>query len=880
MCSLKSLFTHNSQSVVNKQNASYLLGVAKGNLEDLFNELKTSKKGLQESDSSERLKIYGENAIAHEKPPTWYFLLLRNFQNPFVVLMLVLGTISLVLRQYDSVIIISFMVFISVFMRFIQEYRASTAAEKLKALVSTTATVYRRKEEDSETKSYEINMTQLVPGDIIHLSAGDMVPADIRLISAKELFVSQSALTGESFPVEKDESIKIKEDIVNPLEMPNLCFMGTNVLNGSATAIVLTTNNRTYFGSLSSSITGQRSLTSFDIGINKVTWLLIRFIIVMVPCIFLINGLTKGEWLQAFLFALAIAIGLTPEMLPMIVTANLARGAVQMSKSKVVVKQLNAIQNFGAMDVLCTDKTGTLTQDRIILEKHLDIDGNENEEVLFYGYINSYYQTGLKNLMDIAVLEHTEIENEIKNDFKKVDEIPFDFTRRRMSVIVQKDSQTQLLICKGAVEETLSICEYVQMNGSKLPITPEIKEKINLLKKDLNQDGLRVLGVSYQEYEESTNKEYKVKDEQNLIFLGFLAFLDPPKFSAKKAIPLLNTYGVEVKVLTGDNELVTQKICNWVELESKGTLLGSQIEKMAEEELGEAVEKITIFAKLAPLQKARVIRALKNRGHTVGFLGDGINDAPALREADIGISVDTSVDIAKESSDIIMLEKNLMFLVDGVIEGRRTFGNIIKYIKMALSSNFGNVFSVLGASIFLPFLPMLSVQILLQNLLYDLSQTSIPFDHVDKEFLLKPRKWDPKGIAKFMFFIGPISSIFDYVTFGVLWFVFSANSVEKQALFQSGWFIEGLLSQTLIVHMIRTQKIPFFQSQPSLPLLFTTCLITAIGVFIPFSIVGSSIGLNPLPGDYFYWLITILLSYCIMTQLVKNYFIKKFHYWL
>ncbi|MFC2049396.1 magnesium-translocating P-type ATPase [Chlamydiota bacterium] len=881
--SLKSRFftRHGNHHERDRQIAAALLSYANKPLEEVFQDLQSSTKGLDEEEASARLEKYGVNAIAHEKPPTGYELFLSNFQNPFVVLMIALGIVSLFLQQYDSAIIIAIMVVICVTMRFIQEFRSNKAAEKLKALVSTQATVLRRASPESETKRYEINMKEIVPGDIIHLSAGDMVPADVRLIAAKELNISQSSLTGESLPVEKDESLKPKENATNPLEMPNLCFMGTNVLNGSATALVLATNNYTYFGAMSSSILGQRPMSSFDIGINKVTWLLIRFIFFMVPIIFLINGLTKGDWLQALLFSLAVAIGLTPEMLPMIVTANLARGAVRMSRSKVVVKRLDSIKNFGAMDILCTDKTGTLTQNHIILEKHLDAEGDEDEEVLFYGYLNSFYQTGLKNLMDIAVLEHTELEEQVKlKEYKKFDEIPFDFTRRRMSVVMQTDPTKQLLICKGAVEETVAICNSVRIKGKVVPMTAEMKEKLDAINNELSTDGLRVLGIAYREFSPPINKEYKISDEHDLIFMGFLAFLDPPKLSAHEAVAQLNAYGVQVKVLTGDNELVTQKICKWVNLQIEGTLLGDQIDKMSDEELRQRVEKTTIFAKLTPLQKSRIISALKFNGHTVGFLGDGINDAPGLHEADIGISVDTAVDIAKESASIIMLEKSLLFLVDGVIEGRRTFGNIIKYIKMALSSNFGNVFSVLGASAILPFLPMLSVQILLQNLLYDFSQTSIPFDRVDNEFLVKPRKWDPRGITKFMVIVGPLSSIFDYVTFGVMWFVFAANNVGSQALFQSGWFIEGLLSQTLIVHMIRTQKIPFIQSRASTPLLLTTGVIMAIGIYIPFSVIGPSIGFTALPGNYFYWLLAILLSYCTLVQLVKWWFIKKFHFWL
>lgn len=779
-------------------------------------------------------------------------------------------------------VIITCMVLLSVIMRFIQEYRSNLAAEKLKALVSTKATVLRGQESDPEPKYCEIDVKRLVLGDVIHLSAGDLVPADVRLISAKDVYVSQGALTGESLPVEKDESLKGKEEATNPVEMPNLCFMGTSILNGTATAVILNTGNQTYFGSMAKSITGVRPLTSFDIGVNKVSWLLIKFMIVMVPLVFLINSVTKGNWFEAFLFSVSVAVGLIPEMLPMIVTANLARGAVNMSRFKVIVKRLNAIQNFGAMDILCTDKTGTLTQDKVILEKYLNADGDENDQVLNYGYLNSYYQTGLKNLLDLAVLEHRNLKNELQLDhaFRKIDEIPFDFNRRRMSVILEQNPHQHLLICKGAFDETISICQNAKTNGSITPMTEELKVKLKALERNLNEDGLRVLALGYKEIPNGVGREYHSQDENGLTFLGYLAFLDPPKQTATEALALLKEYHVQVKILTGDNELVTQKICKWVQLPIEGILTGDQVDKMKDWELKSAVDKTTIFAKLAPIQKARVISALKSIGHTVGYLGDGINDAPALRAADIGISVDTAVDIAKESADIIMLEKSLLFLGDGVLEGRRTFGNIIKYIKMAASSNFGNVFSVLGASALFPFLPMLPVQLLTQNLLYDFSQTTIPFDKVDREFLLKPRKWDPNGIAKFMFFIGPISSVFDYVLFAVMWFVFGANTIEKQALFQSGWFVEGLLSQTLIVHMIRTRQIPFFQSIASIPLLLSTFVIMAIGIYIPYSYVGHSMGLSSLPGNYFYWLIAILLSYCVLTQVVKGWFIRRYDFWL
>ncbi len=871
--------SHNNQ---NKLIEAALVNYAKMPLPELLQTLHTSSDGLLESDAQERIKQFGLNQIAHERPPSWYALLLKNFANPFIILLMLLALVSFLIGEIEAVYIISVMVLISVIMRFFQEYRSNQAAEKLKALVSTKATVLRRETEDSKPKREEIEIKYLVPGDIIYLSAGDMIPADVRLISAKDVYVSQGSLTGESLPVEKDESFK-STDSVNPLEMPNMCYMGTSVLNGTALAVIVTSGHLTYFGSMAKSIIGHRPLTSFDIGVNKVSWLLIRFMLVMVPIVFFLNGFTKGSWFEAFLFALSVAVGLTPEMLPMIVTANLARGALNMSKEKVVVKRLNAIQNFGAMDVLCADKTGTLTQDKIILDKYLNVEGEDSTEVLNYGYLNSYYQTGLRNLLDIAVLEYSEeVEKRLNLDknYRKVDEIPFDFTRRRMSVIVENGSGKNLLICKGAAEELLEICTEAKVNGSVVPLTAEILGQINRLKNDLNEDGLRVLILAYKEVPNQGAKEYRPTDENHLIVLGLLAFLDPPKGSTAEALTKLKEYAIQVKILTGDNELVTRKICSWVNLNIEGSLTGAQIEKLTDPQLNDLVEKTTIFTKVSPLQKSRVITALKANGHTVGFLGDGINDAPGLHEADISISVDTGVDIAKEAADIIMLEKNLLFLGLGVIEGRKTFGNIIKYIKMALSSNFGNVFSILGASAILPFLPMQAIQILVQNLLYDISQVAIPFDHVDQDFLLKPRKWNPAGIAKFTLFIGPISSIFDYTTFAIMWFYFGASTLANQALFQSGWFIEGLLSQTLIVHMIRTKKIPFIQSIASLPLLFTTAIIMAVGVFLPYSSIGASIGLVPLPLSYFPWLIATLICYCGLTQIVKVWFIKKYNYWL
>ncbi|MED0671053.1 magnesium-translocating P-type ATPase [Aneurinibacillus aneurinilyticus] len=864
---------------LNKEISERLIEASVYPVDYFMEEIATSPHGLCESEVKKRLDDYGENQVAHEKPPAWYIQLLLNFKNPFILILLGLDLFSFFTGDTEAVIIITTMVLISVLITFTQEFRSMKTAEKLKAMVKTTTTVIRQSTEK------EIDMEQLVPGDIIRLSAGDLVPADVRLLTSKDLFVSESALTGEALPVEKQELLPLEtvnqKNPLNALELANICYMGTNIVSGSATAIVIATGASTYFGSMAKTLIGKRPLTSFDKGVNSVTFVLIRFMLIMVPIIFFINGFTKGDWWDAFFFGLSVAVGLTPEMLPVIVTANLAKGAVVMARNKVIMKRLHAIQNFGAMDILCTDKTGTLTQDKIILEKYLNINGDKDTAVLEYAYLNSYYQTGLKNLLDVAVLEHaglSEVQG-VEGKYTKVDEIPFDFNRRRMSVVLKKNDNGHILICKGAMEEIVSICTHVSSNGKVVPITPHITQKIQRLVHDLNTDGLRVVAVAVKQTE-SEDRPYTITDESNMILVGYIGFLDPPKDSAAAAIKALRENGVNIKVLTGDNETVTRKVCKDVGLHVNQIVLGNDIDNLSDEQLADMAERTTVFAKLNPLQKARIVRALQSKGHTVGFMGDGINDAASLREADVGISVDTAVDIAKESADIILLEKSLLVLEQGVIEGRKTFGNIIKYIKMTASSNFGNVFSVLGASAFLPFLPMLPIHLLIQNLFYDISQLSIPWDNMDKEFLKKPKKWDAKSIRRFMIFIGPISSIFDYVTYFVMWYIFAANTVDDQSLFQSGWFIEGLLSQTLIVHMIRTEKIPFIQSRASLPVLLLTSAIIIAGIYIPFSAFGASIGLQPLPMSYFPWLIAILLSYCLLTQVIKKWYIRKFNEWL
>src|SRR5512140_1465299 len=702
-----------------------LLEMARAGAEAVLRELESRLDGLSQAAAETRLKQYGSNEIAREKHQSALMRLLSNVRNPLVLLLTALGVLSFLTGDLRATAVIFVMVVLGVVLRFFQEMRADNAAEKLKAMVSNTATLVR------DGKEAEVSLKMLVPGDIIRLAAGDMVPADVRVLSAKDLFLNQAALTGEALPVEK-KAAPAPADVQNPLDLPNLCFLGSNVESGSATAVVIRTGDRTYFGSLAASIVGQRQLTSFDKGVNKFTWLMICFIAVMVPAVFLINGLSKHNWLEAFMFAMAVAVGLTPEMLPMIVTVNLSKGALAMSKKKVIVKRLNAIQNFGAMDVLCTDKTGTLTQGKIVLEKHLDVQGERSEKVLQYGYLNSYHHTGLKNLLDEAILEHEELKEHLKADekYRKIDEIPFDFVRRRMSVVVEDDTGLNTLICKGAVEEVLGLCTRVEVKGEVIEALPEHDVKRRNLADDLHGQGFRVIALAYKQMPGgSDDPVYSVKDESDLILLGFLAFLDPPKDTATEALKRLHNLNVDVKVLTGDNEIVTAYICREVGMPVENLLLGSRIEGMSETELADAASATSVFARLAPAHKERVIHALQSKGHVVGFMGDGINDAPALKAADVGISVDSAVDIAKESSDIILLENSLLVLEQGVLEGRRVFGNIVKYIRMAASSNFGNMFSVVGASAFLPFLPMLPIQVLTNNLLYDFSQTTIPTDN-------------------------------------------------------------------------------------------------------------------------------------------------------
>ena len=860
----------------------------------VFDILGTCEEGMTEIQIEKSHEKYGNNIVTHGKKDSLFKRICDAFINPFTLILFVLAIVSTFTdiifaepgeQSFATVIIITSMVFISGILRFVQETRSGNAAAKLSKMIRTTTCVERK-----NTGKEEILLDDVVVGDIIYLSAGDMVPADIRILSAKDLFISQSALTGESEPLEKQPNKNSNSDSLT--EISNLAFMGSNVISGSAKAVAVAVGNDTMLGNIAKELTEKSPKTSFEKGVNSVSWVLIRFMLIMVPIVLFINGFTKGDWMEASLFAISVAVGLTPEMLPMIVTTSLAKGAVAMSKKKVIIKNLNAIQNLGSMDILCTDKTGTLTKDKVILEYHLDIHGNEDDRVLRHAFLNSYYQTGLKNLIDIAIIsKQQEInENQLESSYIKVDEIPFDFNRRRMSVVVSDASGKTQMITKGAVEEMLKCCAFAEYNGKVEPLTDEIRDFILSKTDELNENGMRVIAVAHKTNPAPVG-EFSVSDESDMVLIGYLAFLDPPKETTAKAIKALNEHGGSVKILTGDNEKVTSSICKQVGIEVEEILLGTDVDHMSDKELSEKAEKITVFAKLSPSQKSRVVRLLREKGHSVGYMGDGINDAAAMKASDVGISVDTAVDIAKESADVILLEKDLMVLEDGIIEGRKTYANMIKYIKMTASSNFGNMFSVLAASAFLPFLPMASIHLILLNLIYDISCTAIPWDNVDKEYLKKPRKWDASSVSKFMLWIGPTSSIFDITTYLLMYFIIcpavcgglmfhQITDPAMQALFiatfQAGWFIESMWSQTLVIHMIRTPKIPFIQSHASLPVILLT--FTGIGVLtiIPFTALGTMLGLAKLPMVYFGWLGLTIICYMILATILKNMYVKRY----
>lgn len=914
---LKQQNTHKivQNSIIQDEENKRIQVMAMSSIKEVLSSLSTTLCGLDLDEVNQNRIKFGSNKVTHEKKKSFFKRLISAFINPFTAILLCLAIVSTATdmifpyfslfgsqpEDFDclTVVIIFTMVFISGTLRFVQEARSGNAAAKLLAMITTTCTVKRKNEDKSE-----IFMDDLVVGDIVYLSAGDMIPSDVRIIEAKDLFISQASLTGESEPIEKTADT-IKQEVATITDYNNIAFMGSNVISGSAMAVVVRTGDRTLFGTMASAVAKEPIETSFIKGVNAVSWVLIRFMLIMVPLVFFINGITKGDWLGAFLFGISIAVGLTPEMLPMIVTTCLAKGAVSMSKKQTIVKNLNSIQNFGAIDILCTDKTGTLTQDKVVLEYHLDVNGNEDTRVLRHAYLNSYFQTGYKNLMDLAIIQKTEEEEKAKpqltdlsKHYHKIDEIPFDFNRRRLTTVVQDKSGKTQMVTKGAVEEMLSICSFVENNGIVEPLTEELYQKILSTVAKLNDKGFRVLAIA-QKSNPSPVDVFGVKDECEMVLMGYLAFLDPPKESTKGAIKALKNHGVTTKILTGDNDKVTRTICKQVGLKVRNMLLGSDIENMNDKQLAKAAEYTDVFAKLTPDQKARIVTVLRENGHIVGFMGDGINDAAAMKSADIGISVDSAVDVAKESADVILLEKDLMVLEEGIIEGRKTYANMIKYIKMTASSNFGNMFSVLAASALLPFLPMMSVHLIFLNLIYDLSCTAIPWDNVDEEFIAIPRKWDASSIGSFMIWLGPTSSIFDFTTYIFMYFVFcpmfvsggilyndlanhfsGAQLLEMQttymAMFQAGWFIESMWSQTLVIHMIRTAKIPFIQSRASAPLTLLTCTGIAILTIIPFTPLGTVLGFVALPASYFLYLIPCIILYMILATSLKKAYVRHF----
>ena len=883
-------------------NKERLIAALQEPLESTFANYKTSALGLVDDQVEENRDAYGENVITKGQEDSMIKKIYESIINPFTVILLVIALVSFITNVWlakpgeqdptTSIIIVT-LVLISGGIRFIQELRSDKAASNLSRMIVNTATVLR------DGSEQEIPIDEIVVGDVIKLSAGDMIPADVVLIDSRDFFVQQSGLTGESDAVEKVCLRKAdSQNLDSLLESESLAFMGTNVISGRATALVLVVGDETMMGAIEQTINTYDEPTSFEREMNTISWLLIRLMLVMVPVVFVINGLTDGDWLEAGVFALSVGVGLTPEMLPMIITASLAKGSIIMAKEKVVIKKLNAIQDLGAIDILCTDKTGTLTQDEIVLEYPLDIHGELDLSVLRRAYLNSYFQTGLKNLMDRAIINRTqkeakkhEIVRDLDQTFHKIDELPFDFERRRMSVIVKDEDGVVSMVTKGALEEMLSVSTYVEYKGEIKRLTDEVRQEVLAEVAQLNEQGLRVLGVSYKT-DLDENDIFSVEDERDMILTGYLAFLDPPKPSAAPAIKALAEYGVTTKILTGDNEKVTQAVCEKVGLDVERILLGSEIDTMTDQELAEVVETTTVFAKLSPDQKARIILCLKNNGHKVGYMGDGINDAPSMKVSDVGISVDTAVDIAKETADVILLDKDLMVLEKGLVEGRKVYANMTKYIKMTVSSNFGNIFSLLFASIFLPFLPMAPVHLIVLNLIYDLSCIALPFDNVDKEFLKKPRIWEANSIMRFMAWIGPISSVFDIITYMLLYFLvvpmilghgYNHGATDAAAfimVFQTGWFIESMWSQTMVIHMLRSPKLPFIQSRPAFSVVVTTLAAAFFVTSLPYSPLASILKLSQLNGLYFVLLFAIIVLYMLSVTVVKRIYIKKYKEWL
>lgn len=834
------------------------------------------KKGLNEKQVEENMNKYGLNEIKQNKPKQWYNYFFESFLSPFNLILLGIAVVLIYTdvilpetKNYSNIIVILILIAVSTLLEFFEVFKSNKAAEKLKSLIETKALIVR------DGKEEKIALNQIVVGDIVILSAGDIIPADLKIIEAKDLYVSQSTLTGESEASRK--VVNLKDNKIETItDLNNICFMGTNVTSGYAKAVVIKTGDNTYFGKIAHTVTNGKPQTAFQKGIKSVSKLLIKFMIVMIPIIFILNINTHGT-LVAFTFAVAIAIGITPLLLPVILSSSLAKGAVKMSKKKTIIKKLDSIQSFGAMNILCTDKTGTLTEDKIVLEKYLDIKGEEDMDVLKYVYLNSYFQTGLKGNIDEAIIARGEKEGikEIAKDYKKIDEIPFDFSRRRLSIVVT-DGEKEKLITKGAIEEILNICTKVEYKGEVTNLTEEIKTNIKNIAKSLNEQGLRVLGIC-EKTDVKEIKHFEVKHEKDMILMGFIGFLDPPKESAKEAINMLNNNGIRVIVLTGDNEYVTKAVCEKVDINTKRIVLGSKIDKLSDKALQRILKDTNIFAKLSPIQKARIVRVLGEMGNIVGYMGDGINDSPPLVNSEVGISVDTAVDIAKETADIILLEKDLKVLNDGVIEGRKTFGNLMKYIKLAASFNFGEVSSILIASVLLPFFPITPIQLLVQSLIYDIGQLSLPMDNVDDDYVRKPRKWSIKSIKNFMIVMGPTSAIFDLIIFATLWFVFG---IREAAIFQTIWFSYGIISNLIGLHIIRTAKKPFIESNASKIVYIFTAVICVVAILVPFTFVGKFLGLVPLNLKFIIFIFAVPIVYCLLALEVKKLYIKKNNDWI
>ena len=845
----------------------------------LFKKYETSLDGISVVFVDDKIEKYGKNIIDLKENNTLFHRIKEAFINPFNIVLTIVAIITFITdvviatqKDYATFILIVSTVLISAIISFNEQTKSDNAAKKLKKMITNNMEVIR------DGNQITVDIENIVPGDIVKLSSGDMIPGDVRFIETKDLFVDQASLTGESNPVEKFSVLKEFETIT---DISNIGFLGTNIVSGSSTAIVLATGNDTYLGSMAKSLYSVNEKNSFEKGIDDITKILIKFMIILVPIVLVVNYFSVGDIWASLIFAITIAVGLTPEMLPVITTSTLAKGATEMSKKKTIVKRLSSIQTFGQMNILCTDKTGTLTEDKVILEKYMDVSGKESLRILKHAFLNSYFQTGLKNLIDTAIISRAEKENLniLKEQYIREDEIPFDFSRRRMSVVLRDENGKRQLITKGAVDEVLSICSYIDFDGNAIELTNELRKKAYQIYEENNKNGLRVLAVAQKNEIHDVNT-FGIQDESNMVLIGFVGFLDPPKESAKGAIEILKKYGVDTVVLTGDSEGVAIKVCQKVGIDTKNALSGKDIDNISDEELKEKVKNCHLFSKLSPLQKQRVVRIFQENGNTVGYMGDGINDSPPLKQSDVGISVDTAVDIAKETADIILLEKDLNVLEEGVVNGRKTFTNLLKYIKMATSGNFGNMISVIIASIFLPFLPMLPVHILIQNLLNDFAQIGMPYDNVDNEYISHPKTWNTDGIKKFMFNFGLISTALDLLCFIVLWFVFGFNTIEKSVMFQSGWFVFGILSQTLIIHLIRTNKMPFIESKSSKQLLISTFAVVVATMLIAFSNISVIFDLNKLPYSYILWIFILMIIYILFIQIYKKIYIRSNRDWL